>query len=80
MSSEHCSGGTDRTGHCVLCSVSPRAPYDEHTRVPMEVELDGDVLNSDVRVCEQHYDVIRRCLIVQSDDHEYPGDDPKTVL
>ncbi|WP_226043326.1 hypothetical protein [Natrinema sp. DC36] len=72
--------GGEPTGHCVLCSVSPDAPRDEHTTVPMEIELEGDVLEGDVRVCEPHYDTIRRCLIVQSDAHEYPDDDPKTVL
>lgn len=72
----------DQTGHCVLCTPAAHGNRDEHDTVTIAVEVEAlnDVLEGDVRVCKQHLGAIRRCLIAQSDEYEYPEDDPGTVL
>jgi hypothetical protein len=53
---------------------------DEYTMVTTEVFVEGESLMGNVRVCERHYDTIRRALICDSERFDYPEDDPSTLL
>lgn len=66
---------TDHAGHCVLCTPAAHANRDEHAQIPMELEVDGDILGADVRVCDQHYRVIERVVKIENDRYTHPSTD-----
>jgi len=69
----------DHTGYCVPCMAGHQRTRDEYARIPIGVEIDGQPLRGEVRVCKRHYDQIRRALICASEDYEYPEDDPSAT-
>jgi len=69
----------EHTGHCVVCMAGHQRTREEYAQVPMGVEVGGEPLRGDVRVCEQHYNQIRRALICASDEYAYPEDDPSAT-
>jgi len=69
----------EHTGHCVPCMAGHQRTREEYARVPVGVEVDGEPLRGDVRVCKAHYDQIRRALICDSEEYDYPEDDPSAT-
>lgn len=67
--------GAEHTGHCVLCTPAGHGNRDEYAQIPMELEVDGDVLGADVRVCDQHYRVIERVVRIENDRYTNSEDD-----